>query len=110
LRALGPGQTELDVDLLLTTEPTRVFRGKLTRDRIGGEVSADRENPDTEPGLLASVRIDGSDLPAGQAIPPELLVVGTETHARIRCGNHALGHSLFYGVWEFLCEKLFALA
>ena len=37
---------------------------------------------------------------------PELLVTGTEVHAKVRCGNHALGYSFFYGLWEFLYEKV----
>src|SRR5262249_53948749 len=38
LRAFAKeGVTELDVDLLLLTDPTRVYTGKLARDKIGGE-------------------------------------------------------------------------
>jgi hypothetical protein len=34
------------------------------------------------------------------------LLSGTEVHSRIRCGNRPMGYSLFYGVWEFLYEKV----
>jgi len=34
-------------------------------------------------------------------------VTDTEVHAKVRCGNRAMGYSLFYGVWEFLYEKKF---
>jgi hypothetical protein len=33
-------------------------------------------------------------------------VTGTEVVAKVRCGNHAMGYSLFYGVWEFFYEKV----
>jgi hypothetical protein len=26
--------------------------------------------------------------------------------AKVRCGDHAMGYSLFYGVWEFIYEKV----
>ena len=39
-------------------------------------------------------------------VPHELLLSGTEVHAKVRCGNHRLGYSLFYGVWEFFYEKV----
>jgi hypothetical protein len=34
------------------------------------------------------------------------MLTGTEIHARVRCGNAAMGYSLFYGVWEFIYEKI----
>ena len=47
-----------------------------------------------------------NDIPEDSRVPTDLLVTGTEVHTRIRCGNHAMGYSLFYGVWEFIYEKV----
>jgi hypothetical protein len=33
-------------------------------------------------------------------------VTDVEVKARIRSGDHSLGYSLFYGMWEFLYEKV----
>lgn len=47
-----------------------------------------------------------NDIPLSEQIPPHLLLSGGEVHTRIRCGNRAMGYSLFYGVYEFAYEKL----
>jgi hypothetical protein len=39
-------------------------------------------------------------------LPRELLLSGTEVHAKIICGNERMGYSLFYGLWEFFYEKI----
>src|SRR5262249_13247341 len=104
----------LDVDLLLVSRPTQTFKGKLARNKIASEASPDRtENNEADPVVLAWVRLhplknsDGvDDIPADSRVPPGLLVTGTEVHTRVRCGNRAMGYSLFYGVWEFLYEKV----
>jgi hypothetical protein len=109
LAAFPPGeaQAELDVDLLLVSEPTRTYKGKLTRFRIAPQASMDKNAHDEpEPMVVAWVRVAGDDIPAESQLPPGRLVTGTEVHARIRCGNHAMGYSLFYGVWEFIYEKI----
>ena len=31
---------------------------------------------------------------------------GTEVHGKIHCDDHAMGYSLFYGVFEFVYEKV----
>jgi len=46
------------------------------------------------------------DITLSEQVTPELLLSGGEVHTRIRCGNRAMGYSLFYGVWEFIYEKL----
>ncbi|MCI0459174.1 MAG: efflux RND transporter periplasmic adaptor subunit [Gemmataceae bacterium] len=105
---------ELDVDLLLRTRPTETFKGKLRRDKIAAEAAANRdENNEAEPVVLAWVRIHPiknaqgeDDIPAAYRLPPELLLTGTEVSTRIRCGDHAMGYSLFYGVWEFIYENI----
>ena len=98
---------ELDVDFLVRTDPTRKFKGKLNRDNIAGEASAFRDdNNESEPVVIAYVRIDEASIPEAFRLPRELLLSGTEVHAKIRCGDHRMGYSLFYGVWEFLYEKV----
>jgi hypothetical protein len=97
----------LDVDFLLRSDPTRKFKGVLLLDKIAGE--ADPSHDDTgeaEPVVTAKVRIDGEDIPEEFRVPRELLVSGTEVHAKIRCGKRAMGYSLFYGVWEFFYDKV----
>jgi hypothetical protein len=98
---------ELNVDLILKSLPTRTYRAKLARKDIGGEANPNRDdNNEAEPVVLAYVRIDGDDI--ADALPNDgnLLVTGTEVVAKIRCGPHAMGYSLFYGVWEFFYEKV----
>jgi hypothetical protein len=57
--------------------------------------------------VLAWVRIDGSDIPESYQIPKDRRrVTGTEVHAKIRCGDHRMGYSLLYGLWEFFYEKV----
>jgi hypothetical protein len=98
---------ELDVDILLRSEPTRAYKGKLARGKIAGEANPNKDdNNETEPVVLAWVRIDGDDIPEENRIPKDRRVTGTEVHAKIRCGDHRLGYSLFYGVWEFFYEKI----
>lgn len=100
---------DLDVDVLLTTVPTRVFKGKLSRDKIAGEANPNRDaNNESEPVVLAWVRIDGADISKGDLLPNELYLTGVEVHSKIRCGTRAMGYSLFYGVWEFFYEKFFS--
>lgn len=98
---------ELDVDLLLVSAPTRTYRGKLVRGKLAGEAGLNAQDPtETESVVLASVRIDGPGIAPEDRIPAELLVSGTEIHAKVRCGDHAMGYSFFYGVWEFIYEKV----
>jgi hypothetical protein len=98
---------ELEVDLLLMSEPTKVYKGKLAADQIAGEAKPNQdENNESEPVVLVTVRIDGPGIAPADRLPRDLLLTETEVHAKVRCGNHAMGYSLFYGVWEFLYEKV----
>jgi hypothetical protein len=100
-------EVELDVDFLVKSDPTRVFKGKLARDKIAGEANPNKDdNNESEPVVIAYVRIEGDDIPAGYRLDKGLQVSGTEVHAKVRCGDQRLGYSLFYGVWEFLYEKV----
>jgi hypothetical protein len=100
-------EDELDVDLKLLSAPTRTYKGKLSRRKIGCQAISNRDelgSPD--PVIVASVRIDGPGIAESGRIPPDLLVSGTEIHARARCGNYAFGYCLFHGLWEFFKEKV----
>jgi hypothetical protein len=106
-------QTELDVDILLLTRPTNLYRGKLRREKIALQANPNKDAHDEpEPVVSAWVRIsprqiDGvDDIPEDYRVPADALVTGTEVHSRIRCGNYAMGYSLLYGVWEFAFEKV----
>jgi hypothetical protein len=95
------------VDLLVTSEPTRIYKGKLSRAKLAGEANPAKEDSgEPEPVVLASVRIDGPDIAPEDRIPAALLVSGTEVRAKVRCGDRAMGYSLFYGVWEFAFERI----
>jgi multidrug efflux pump subunit AcrA (membrane-fusion protein) len=102
---------ELDVDFLVSSDKTRVFRGRLARDKIAGEAKAQQDetassNNEAEPMVTCYVRIAGEGIPEDKQVPPELLLSGIEVHAKVRCGERPMGYSLFYGVWEFLFEKV----
>src|SRR5207253_9562197 len=100
---------ERDVDLILRSAPTRTSRAKLKRSSIGGEATPNRDdNNEAEPVVLAYVRIDGPGIDPDKSLATHknLLVTGTEVVTKVRCGDHAMGYSLFYGVWEFIYEKV----
>ncbi len=99
----------LDVDLVVKSEPTKRYRGRLERAKVASEAMSHRDdNNEPEPVVLAWVRVEGDDIPADMKIPEYLReTTGIEVKAKVRCGKHAMGYSLFYGVWEFLYEKAF---
>jgi hypothetical protein len=98
---------ELDVDLIFVSEPTRSYRVKLRKDKIASQANTQKDdNNETEPVVFAWARIHGNGIPEADRIPPALLLTGGEVHTRIRCGNRAMGYSLFYGVYEFAYEKV----
>jgi hypothetical protein len=105
----GDPEKVLDVDLVVRSAPTKTFKGKLRRSDIAGEATPNRDdNNEPEPVVVAWVQIDSDDIPAEYSLAqnPNLLVTGTEVLAKVRCGYHAMGYSLFYGVWEFIYEKV----
>jgi hypothetical protein len=112
LKAFGQGNDAkefLDVDLLVKSAPTQVFKGRLFRSKVAGEARPQQnDNNENEPVVYAYVQIHDNEgnIPKADQIPEELLQTGTEVHAKIRCGSHALGYSLFYGLWEFFYEKV----
>jgi hypothetical protein len=98
---------DLDVDLLLSSKPTSIYKGKLSKAKIALEANPNRDDHnESEPVVLAWVRLSGAGIDEDAELPPDQLVTGVEVHTRVRCGNHAMGYSLFYGVWEFIYEKI----
>jgi hypothetical protein len=97
----------LDVDVLVRSAPEDSFRGRLYRRDIAGEAVPNKDDHDqSEPVVHAYVTINHKDIPVETHIPRNLLVTGVEVSTKIRCGNHSMGYSLFYGVWEFLYENV----
>jgi hypothetical protein len=98
---------QLEVDFVLQSDTTTLYKGILERGRIAGEANPNKDdNNESEPVVLAYVRVEGEDIPKDYRISREQMVSGIEARAKIRCGNHRAGYSLFYGVWEFLYEKV----
>ncbi|HZZ77516.1 MAG TPA: hypothetical protein VFE62_03295 [Gemmataceae bacterium] len=104
---LPPG-TELDMDVMVMTKPDEGrFRAKLRKDKIAQQAEPQKDDAqDAEPMVIAWARIHGDDIPQNMQITPAVLLSGTEVRTRIRCGDHAMGYSLFYGVFEFVYEKV----
>jgi hypothetical protein len=101
------GEKYLDVDVLMTASPDRSFSGRLYEKDMAREAIPNRDDHNqSEPIMMAYVRVNLDDIPADQHIPRELFIAGQEVHARIRCGNRAMGYSLFHGVWEWFYEKV----
>lgn len=104
-----PAGAELDVDVLFLSEPTRSYRARLRKDKIAKQANSQKdENNEAEPVVIAWARIHpiNGDIPEDELVPGRVLLSGSELHTRIRCGNRAMGYSLFYGVWEFIYEKV----
>lgn len=106
MEAFSAGGADLDVDLLLTSVPTRHFKGKLAPSQLARAAVADHESELPQNIVRAMIRIDGPDIADADRIPAELLLTGGEVHGKINCGDHRLGYSLFHGVWEFLHERV----
>jgi len=97
------------VDVLVSSEPTpgHQGRGKLYRDKVTGQAEPNRdEQNESEPVVFGYVRINTPDIPEEYHLDPDLLVTDVDVRARIRAGDHSMGYSLFYGMWEFLYEKV----
>jgi hypothetical protein len=113
LEAYGPSpkpDAELDVDLVLRSTPTKTFRGKLAHKDLAREATPNRDDHnESDPVVMAYVRVSGPGIPEDMQLPREQLLSGVEVVTRIRCGTHPMGYSLFYGVWDFLYEQVFKL-
>jgi hypothetical protein len=101
------GRDVLDVNFILRSDPTRKYRGLLKRERIASEAIPNRDEKDeSEPEVIAYVTIDDPSIDPAYRLSREALTSGTEVRAHVRCGKHCMGYSLFYGVWEFIYEKV----
>jgi hypothetical protein len=103
------GGAYLWVDVLPVSAPTPGNRGmgKLYHKYVTAAAEPNRDDQnESEPVLLATVRINTPDIPKEHHIHEHLLVTDAEFHAKIIGGDHSSGYSLFYGVWEFLYEKV----
>jgi hypothetical protein len=97
------------VDLITRSEPTpgSMGKGKLYRRDVSAEAIPDRDDQnEPQPVVFAKVRINTPDIDAKYHVSEHLLVTDVEASARIHCGEHAIGYSLFYGIWEFLYERV----
>jgi hypothetical protein len=97
------------VDVLASSDPTpgAQGKGKLYHKDLAGENLPNRDDQnESEPVLLALVRINTPDIPTKDHLNPLLLVIDAEVNCRVIGEDHSLGYSLFYGVWEFLYEKV----
>jgi hypothetical protein len=98
------GKPYLDVDVLVTSRHETSFPGRLYKDQITQEAVPNKDDHnETDQVVLAYVKIN---LPGMKAIPRDLLVSGQEIHSRVRCGDEAMGYSLFHGVYEWFYEKV----
>jgi len=100
------GKRFLDVDVLLASQSDASYRGRLYRSDIGAQaIPSKTDHDETEPVVTAYVKLNLDDFKEG-LIPVDQFVTGLEVRTRIRCGDHALGYSLFHGVWEWFYEKV----
>jgi hypothetical protein len=101
------GKKYLDVDVLLSSQPETSYGGRLYRDDIAAQAVPNKnEHDENEPVVSAYVKLNLPDFKPEDMIPKEQLVTGLEVRTRIRCGKHALGYSMFHGVWEWFYEKV----
>jgi hypothetical protein len=109
-RRAAAAKASLDVEYIMLGDATRKFKGKLYRDRIAGEATPDNEatsGQEPEPVVLAWVEIEGNGIDDYYQVRNYMdLVAGSGVRAKIVCGDHPAGYSLFYGVWEFMYEKV----
>jgi len=103
----GKPVEELDVDLIVRSDPTHTYHGKLNKSKIANQADPHKDdNNEAEPVVLTWIRIEGNDIPESKRVPRDLMLAGTEVKVKVRCGDHRMGYSLFYGVWEFFYEKV----
>lgn len=101
------GRKFLDVDLLVTSDSDTKRSGRLYLDDVAAEAVPNKDDHnESEPVVIAKVKINLDDFPEDRQIPRALFVTGQDVHARIRCGDRAMGYSLFHGVWEWFYEKV----
>ena len=95
----------LPVDVLFAGSPDTNYAGKLYESDVSQEAVPNKDDHnESAPVVLAYVRIDLDGLSAQERAV--LFVAGQELHMKVKCGNRALGYSLFHGVWEWFYEKV----
>jgi hypothetical protein len=101
------GRKYLDVDVLLASQPDTSYLGRLYQDELAAEAVPNKdEHNENEPVVIGYVKLNLDDFPEDRRIHPSHFVTGLEVRTRVRCGDHALGYSLFHGVWEWFYEKV----
>jgi biotin carboxyl carrier protein len=88
----------VDVDLLLASDPTRVYRGAISLKSLAGETTVRNDK------IVLAARVTIADSWLRNQL--ETMPVGVEVHARIRCGTASAGHVWFDEIWNFLYERL----
>lgn len=97
----------LEVDVLLSSETDTRYLGRLYREDLMAEAVPNKnEHDENEPVVTAYVKLNMDGIPTDKWVPREKLVTGLEVRTRVRCGDHALGYTLFHGVWEWFYEKV----
>jgi hypothetical protein len=101
------GQKYLDVDVLLSSRTDKSYLGRLYRSDIAGQaVPSKTDHDETEPVVTSYVKLNLDEFPEALKIPRDQFVTGLEVRARIRCGDHSLGYSMFHGVGDWIYEKI----
>lgn len=99
----------LEVDVLVSSQPLPGHQGvgRLYRRDISSSAEPNLNDQDeNEPVVRALVRINTPDIDPRDHIDEKLLVTDIEVRTKIRCQSHSIGYSYFYGVWEFLYERV----
>jgi hypothetical protein len=97
----------LVVDVLLSSNANTSYEGRLYKDEMAAEAVPNKnEHDENEPVVTAYIKLNVDGIPKENWVPAEQLVTGLEVRTRIRCGKHALGYTLFHGVWEWFYEKV----
>jgi hypothetical protein len=97
----------LRVDALLASQPDTSYEGRLYRDEMAAEAVPNKnEHDENEPVVTAYVKLNVDGIDKENWVPRNHLVTGLEVRTRVRCGKHALGYTLFHGVWEWFYEKV----
>lgn len=103
----GTNRKYLVVDVLLASQPDTSYEGRLYRDEMGAEAVPNKnEHDENEPVVNAYVKLDVDAIAAENRVPRNHMVTGLEVRTRVRCGKHALGYTLFHGVYEWFYEKV----
>jgi hypothetical protein len=97
----------LVVNVLLASQPDASYEGRLYRDEMGAEAVPNKTDQDeNEPVVTSYVKLNIPGTDESTWVPRDFFVTGLEVRTRIRCGKHALGYTLFHGVYEWFYEKV----